>query len=113
MFGYHPHGIIGLGSVTSFLTEAQEVGNKFPGLTFHHMTTRMTYILPIYRDLFMALGASNASRENIEYILSGSKGQIVVIVVGGSAEALEARPGVTSHVLKNRKGFVRAAIRTG
>ena len=36
-----------------------------------------------------------------------------VVVVGGAAEALEARPGNFKLVLKNRKGFVKMALKTG
>lgn len=37
----------------------------------------------------------------------------VVIVPGGAAEALHARPGNFTLVLKNRKGFVRLALQHG
>ena len=30
-----------------------------------------------------------------------------------SEEAMESRPGIHRIVLKNRKGFIKAAIRTG
>jgi 2-acylglycerol O-acyltransferase 2 len=48
------------------------------------------------------------------YILNGKeKGRILTLVVGGAAESLFAHPGLNRIVLKNRKGFVRIALKTG
>nr|XP_009685970.1 PREDICTED: diacylglycerol O-acyltransferase 2-like [Struthio camelus australis] len=40
-------------------------------------------------------------------------GTAVVIVIGGAAESLSCQPGVTTLILKNRKGFVRMALQHG
>ena len=40
-------------------------------------------------------------------------GNIVILVVGGAEESLEARPDAYKLTLKNRKGFVRMAIKSG
>ena len=40
-------------------------------------------------------------------------GNAAIIVVGGAAESLEAIPGAATLTLKNRKGFVRMALKTG
>lgn len=38
---------------------------------------------------------------------------MLAIIVGGAQEALDARPGSYTLLLKNRKGFVRVAIEHG
>lgn len=113
IFGYHPHGICGIGPVSMFLTEAMGFREMFPGLRVNLLTTRLIYLFPFYREIFLALGASNVSDRNIRHILSKEKGNVAVIVVGGSAEAMDAWPGSTTLSLKGRKGFVRLALQTG
>ncbi|XP_009324948.1 PREDICTED: diacylglycerol O-acyltransferase 2-like [Pygoscelis adeliae] len=50
----------------------------------------------------------------IGYLLSkNGTGNAVAIVVGGAAESLSCHPGVTTLILKNRKGFVRMALQHG
>ena len=50
----------------------------------------------------------------MEWILTEQgSGNAAVIAVGGAQEALESHPGVHRLTLRNRKGFVNAAIRTG
>jgi hypothetical protein len=54
------------------------------------------------------------SRESIEWILTKQgPGNAAIIVVGGAEEALEANPGKYNLKLKDRKGFVKMAIKTG
>lgn len=54
------------------------------------------------------------SRPSLEYLLTHPvKGKAVVIVLGGAAEALDARPGQATLHLSRRKGFVRLALQTG
>lgn len=40
-------------------------------------------------------------------------GNAVIIVVGGASEALLCRPGASTVYLKNHKGFVKLALKTG
>lgn len=50
----------------------------------------------------------------MKYLLTQKgSGNAVVIVVGGAAEALLCRPGVSTIFLKQRKGFVKLALKTG
>ncbi|EMP34283.1 Diacylglycerol O-acyltransferase 2 [Chelonia mydas] len=54
------------------------------------------------------------NRDSIDYILSkNGSGNAIVIVVGGAAESLNCTPGKNSVTLKNRKGFVKLALRHG
>ena len=48
------------------------------------------------------------------HILTKNKsGQAIGLVVGGALEALEANPGQYNLKLKDRKGFVKIALKTG
>lgn len=105
-------GIIGMGTLCTFMTESTGFGESYPGLTVHQLTTRLGYIWPVAREFFMAMGASNASKENIRHITQ-TKNNAIVVVVGGAMESMDAIPGSTRHVLKHRKGFVRMALKTG
>lgn len=70
------------------------------------------------RDLLLMSGTCAASVASIKYILGNQgkckpKGQVCVLIIGGAAESLEAKPGRFKLVLKNRKGFIRLALETG
>ncbi len=59
-------------------------------------------------------GICDVSRPSLEWILTQQgTGNAAVIAVGGAEEALEAHPGVYKLTLRHRKGFVKAALRTG
>lgn len=61
-----------------------------------------------------AAGLCPVTRRAIGYLLSkNGTGNAVAIVIGGAAESLSCRPGVTTLILKNRKGFVRMALQHG
>ena len=69
---------------------------------------------PFLRDLMMALGFCDVSKQSIEHLCGKEGGgNAVVIVVGGAAESLDARPGSCTVTLKDRKGFIRMALKTG
>ena len=59
-------------------------------------------------------GVCDVTKESIQWILTKQgKGNAAIIVVGGAEEALEARPGNYNLKLKNRKGFIKMAIKNG
>ncbi|XP_030115698.1 diacylglycerol O-acyltransferase 2 isoform X1 [Taeniopygia guttata] len=114
IFGYHPHGIMGLGAFCNFSTEATGVGQKFPGIRPYLATLAGNFRMPILRDYLMSGGICPVNRDSIDYILSkNGSGNAIIIVVGGAAESLNCTPGKNSVTLKNRKGFVKLALRHG
>jgi len=69
---------------------------------------------PLWRDFVMAGGVCEVSKESIQHIVTKQgAGNAAVIVVGGAAESLDARPGSYTLTLKNRKGFAKIALQTG
>uniref|UniRef100_A0A3P9D9Q2 Acyltransferase n=1 Tax=Maylandia zebra TaxID=106582 RepID=A0A3P9D9Q2_9CICH len=114
IFGYHPHGIFCFGGFCNFGTEATGFSKKFPGIKPSLATLAGNFRFPILRDYLMSGGICPVNRNSIDYLLSqNGTGNAVIIVVGGAAESLQCTPGLNSVTLKNRKGFVRLALRKG
>jgi 2-acylglycerol O-acyltransferase 2 len=119
IFGYHPHGIISHGAWAAFATEALGFAEKFPGITNSLLTLDSNFRIPLYREYVLAAGVRSVSKESIVNILSKGgpngegMGRGVTIVIGGARESLEAQPGQLRLILKERKGFVKIAVRTG
>ncbi|PFH62735.1 hypothetical protein XA68_12163 [Ophiocordyceps unilateralis] len=119
VMGYHPHGIISHGAWCAFATNALGFAQKFPNITNSLLTLESNFRIPIYRDWILAMGMRSVSKDSICHILSKGgpnnegQGRAVTIVVGGARESLQAHPGKLRLVLKDRKGFVKLALRTG
>ncbi|XP_044129790.1 diacylglycerol O-acyltransferase 2-like [Bufo gargarizans] len=114
IFGYHPHGVLALGVFCNFGTEATGFSKKFPGIKPSVTTLDGTFRMPVVREYLMSAGHCSVSRQSIDYILSKKgTGNAVVIVIGGIAECLDCIPGKNSVILKQRKGFVKAALQHG
>ncbi|KAI8606975.1 diacylglycerol acyltransferase [Chytriomyces sp. MP71] len=113
IFGYHPHGVIGLGAFTTFATESRNIRNLLPGLNIRLLTLDINFVLPFMRDLLLFLNVASASRANITHVLTQPGGNGVMLVVGGAAESMEAFPGTSKVVLKGRLGFIKIALQHG
>ncbi|KIK05706.1 hypothetical protein K443DRAFT_3707 [Laccaria amethystina LaAM-08-1] len=113
VFGYHPHGIIGMGALATFATEATGFSAAFPGIKPHLLTLASNFQMPFYRDILMALGVCSVSKQSCSNILKAGPGSAITIVVGGAAESLSAHPGTADLTLKRRLGFIKLAIQHG
>ncbi|CAO3598766.1 unnamed protein product [Absidia cylindrospora] len=111
LFGYHPHGILCFGAVSTFATEGSGFSRLFPGVIPRLATVPFTLLLPFYRDLLLSMGFCSSSRASCEHVLRSGPGESLAIVVGGAVEALSSSPGTNRLVLKKRLGFIRLAIR--
>lgn len=113
LFGYHPHGIIGMGAITNFATESTGFSQHFPGIKPHLLTLSSNFRVPLYRDILLSMGICSVSKRSCASILKRGSGQAITIVVGGAAESLRARPGTNDLTLKRRSGFIKVAIQYG
>lgn len=111
LFGCHPHGLASVGAVCNFATESTGFGEKFPGINMRLLTLDMQFDMPLWRDILMAQGMCSVSQSSCRYCLE--HGISIGIVVGGAAEALDARPGNTDLTLASRRGFIKMAMTTG
>ncbi|KAB0352023.1 hypothetical protein FD754_016880 [Muntiacus muntjak] len=110
----HPHGILSIGVFCNFCTEVTGSSQQFPGLWFSLAILNSLFYLPVYRDYVMSYGTCSVNHQSLDFILSQPQlGQAVLILVGGAHEALHAVPGEHCLTLRNRKGFVRLALRHG
>ncbi|XP_071951811.1 2-acylglycerol O-acyltransferase 2-A-like [Antedon mediterranea] len=112
MFGFHPHGVMGIGAFISFGTDATDFSKKFPGLKPTLLILSQQFYFPLWRDYLMSVAICDVNRESVDYSLGkcGESGNAVIIVVGGAIESLEAHPNSHTLYLKGRKGFVKRAI---
>ncbi|TFY56842.1 hypothetical protein EVJ58_g7399 [Rhodofomes roseus] len=113
VFGYHPHGIIGMGALCTFATESTGFSHFYPGIVPHLLTLASNFRMPFYRDILLAMGICSVSKQSCSNILKGGPGQAITIVVGGAAESLSARPGTADLTLRKRLGFIKIAIQHG
>ncbi len=117
VIGSHPHGMLASGAFCNFGTEGTHVSKTYPGITFSVTTLPCQFKWPFYRDFVMAAGLVSSSRKSIDYVLSSrpAGGNAAVIIVGGARETLEVHPESESInvILKNRKGFIRMALKHG
>ncbi|KAJ1466357.1 diacylglycerol acyltransferase-domain-containing protein [Baffinella frigidus] len=82
VIGYHPHGISAL----------------LPGLNFFLCTLPINFRVPFLREVWLWMGMCDSSKHSFRNILSRGSGTVVVVVVGGAAEALQAAPGTMDLV---------------
>ncbi|NXH72229.1 DGAT2 acyltransferase, partial [Hydrobates tethys] len=114
IIGSHPHGILCVGAFCNFITGSTGFWEMFPGIRPFLTTLAGNFRLPVFREYLMSGGLCPVTRRAIGYLLSkNGTGNAVAIVIGGAAESLSCRPGVTTLILKNRKGFVRMALQHG
>jgi 2-acylglycerol O-acyltransferase 2 len=113
VFGYHPHGIIGMGAWVNFATEANHFSEVFTGIDIHLLTLVTNFNMPLIRDLLISLGICSVSRRSCDNILTKAPGSSLMIVVGGAHEAVNAKPNTNDLVIKKRLGFIKLALRTG
>ncbi|XP_047621960.1 2-acylglycerol O-acyltransferase 2-like [Phacochoerus africanus] len=115
--GFHPHGILATGAFTNLCTESTGFSSLFPGIRPNLMTLNLLFWVPFLRDYIMfwvSPGLVSADKESGDHILSRKTGgNLLCITTGGAQEALNARPGSYKLVLRNRKGFIRLALRHG
>ncbi|KAI0831885.1 DAGAT-domain-containing protein [Trametes gibbosa] len=113
VFGYHPHGIIGMGAICTFATESTGFSAAFPGIIPHLLTLTSNFRMPFYRDIILAMGICSVSKQSCSNILKKGPGNSITIVVGGAAESLSAHPGTADLTLRKRLGFIKIAIQHG
>uniref|UniRef100_A0A665TN66 Acyltransferase n=1 Tax=Echeneis naucrates TaxID=173247 RepID=A0A665TN66_ECHNA len=118
IFGFHPHGVLVAGGFGNFCTEATGFSRLFPGLKPHLLMLPFWFRVPIFRDYIMCGGTLVCPPvrppSSLSYLVSHPKGgNVAVIAVGGAPEALDARPGALTLQMRNRKGFIKLALKHG
>ncbi|PIK45024.1 putative 2-acylglycerol O-acyltransferase 1 isoform 2 [Apostichopus japonicus] len=112
IFGFHPHGIMGMGLFAHFASEGSNFSQIFPGITPYPLTLHGWFYIPIIRDYLMLSGLCSVQKESMDWILS-RPGNVAIVAVGGARESLDAKPGENKVILNPRKGFIKRAIING
>ena len=82
MFGYHPHGIIGMGAVGTFGMMTSGFNRLFPGVDVRLLTLKMNFFVPFF-DLFITfMGMCDASRDSCNAILGDPEHKSLCLVLG-------------------------------
>ena len=114
LIGSHPHGICSAGVFGAYGTEGAGFSSKYPGISPHIHTLDMNCLGPLHREWILGLGCCSSSKRSISHVLSRpGGGSASVLVVGGAAEASLSEKSRLQLVLKNRKGFIKLAMRFG
>lgn len=113
-----PHGILSMGIMGSFGTDALGCKELFPGLEIRPITLDQHFKVPIFREYPYSLGSCASSATSINYLLSTPPnspytGRATVLIVGGASESMESTPGTYRIIVKRRKGFVKLALKHG
>lgn len=110
IFALHPHGVISVSAICNLLWNGNHALERI-GLDYRIVTVTFNFLVPLWRELIMAMGFIDASKGSIHRLLRSGKS--CMIVIGGAQETLHAAPGVTELVLLKRRGFVRLALQHG
>ncbi|XP_055347255.1 acyl-CoA wax alcohol acyltransferase 1-like [Paramacrobiotus metropolitanus] len=114
LFAGHPHGpTMAFGFMTALFTEALGVREVFPGINVIGLGQKFMMQVPLMREYTMAFGVCDVSRKSIDYWMTKGAGTAVAIITGGAREIFEIDCHNVKLVLRNRKGFVKAAIQHG
>ena len=127
VFGVHPHGIhcfplaLLASPDTPFDTQFPGLvsGSKATAASPHPLTglaASIMFKIPVVREFFLAFGYIDASRKVADSALAS--GRSIFVVTGGEEESMYSNKTASGGkedilVLKNRKGFVRLALRHG
>ncbi|XP_063913754.1 2-acylglycerol O-acyltransferase 2-like [Zophobas morio] len=114
LFCCFPHGVIPCAPFSSLLCPGNILQKLYPELRMKIAGLDMYFRLPISREIGLGKGWISCSVKSLTHVLTKPEGgHGVILYPGGAAEAIYARPGQYRLVLKNRKGFVKLALKTG
>uniref|UniRef100_G3T704 Acyltransferase n=1 Tax=Loxodonta africana TaxID=9785 RepID=G3T704_LOXAF len=109
--GFHPHGGLTRGEGRETPGFVGTAGYLFPGPIHHYSPCPLTPHLTLFP---LSPGLVASDKESVDHLLSRKEGgNLLAIIVGGSKESLDARPGAYRLLLRNRKGFIKLALMHG
>ncbi|CAL7934122.1 unnamed protein product [Xylocopa violacea] len=118
LFCVIPHGIVSIGIAGSFMAHKSRYKKLFPGIESRVVILDQHFRIPFLREYTNLFGTISCHPKSVDYRLSMKPvppytGKATVLIVGGAAESLESKPGTYRTLLKERKGFVRLALKHG
>lgn len=115
IFACFPHGLLCLGATIEFRSNYGNSKTFFPKHKRYSITLPSNFYIPFYREVILGIGSCSSSKESLEHLLGDPKGgKAIGLVPGGASEAQYSQPGGTYKLLlKNRKGFIKLALKYG
>jgi 1-acyl-sn-glycerol-3-phosphate acyltransferase len=101
-----PHGVFPYGNILAML-----IFPSFMGFPFKGLAASSALRMPIFRQIMCAVGVIDASRNTARNALE--EGHSIGISTGGVREVFETNAEHECILLKERKGMIKLAIRTG
>lgn len=114
-----------IGGFLNFTSNHSKWSKLFPGIRPRLTVIGFNFLCPASRELYLSLGMSSVSANSLIAILKqsndssdksnrdGFTSSAAGLIVGGEREQRLSTPNAYNFVLKNRKGFVRIALKTG
>jgi hypothetical protein len=103
-----PHGVFPYGNILSMIIYPSLVGYPFRGLA-----ASSALRVPVFKQILRSIGIIDASRHFAKDALEKDPSRTIGISTGGVAEVFETNGDDECIVLKERKGLIKLAIRTG
>lgn len=109
-----PHGVLGIQSFLVFGEIFQTTKEAFPHHKSQSGLSMFYYKLPLLRELFLAFGVGNSSKDAIINVLTKrGGGYIQALTPGGAEESLLSCPNTYKTLIRKHKDFVEIALKTG
>lgn len=116
ILGLHPHGLFPIGTLGCFTMphDMDTIGRTMPILLSRRLKcgiASFALYLPIFREIFLWLGAIDCSKPVLQGQLDA--GDSIAVFVGGAQESEYSGRGSTSLIIDKRNGIFRLALETG
>ncbi|GAB5358473.1 hypothetical protein AAMO2058_000460800 [Amorphochlora amoebiformis] len=106
-----PHGLASVGHLLFGLGDTHDFFESVCKVERRSLGASIVFVIPGFREFMLSVGGIDASRESAETALK--KGYSLTIIPGGVVGQSLTRYGEAGAYLRNRKGFVKLAIKHG
>lgn len=108
-----PHGL-GSWGISSVTQSPKYLRSVFPYHQFFVAFFTVQFYSPFLREFLYSRNLISSSAESINYILKRPDGGNVIVIVPDGLEGMfQSKPGLTKCYIKNRKGFIKLALKNG
>jgi hypothetical protein len=114
LFCCFPHGVLPVGPFSALASGCNKFHQSYPEFIVKTAVVPQLFLQPFLRELALGMGMISCSANSLNYELSRPEGgHIVTLMPGDAMEVYNVQPGKYKFVVKNRKGFVKVALRNG
>jgi len=110
IFCCHPHGPTSFNHMLTMTDCCGMLSQHYKGQR-RDLGASVLFYIPFFKDFLLFLGCVDAGHSTANYNLS--KGNSLFIYIGGEKEQLMSETGKHKIFVKNRKGFIKLALKYG